>query len=114
MSHCPQCGDADSADGERCGRCGAQLTSEVEVMRTSEVAAIPVLKSLLQSADIPYYTQGEAMMQLFPSELLAPSLMRPRGQVRFFVAAEHAELARQLLIPIEGADRWPDDDSEEP
>ncbi len=114
MSHCPQCGETHSADGEHCDRCGAQLASEVEVLRTSEVAAIPVLKSILQSAEIPYYTQGEVMMQLFPSELLAPSLMRPRGEVRFFVAAEHADHARQLLTPIDGADLLPDDDLEDP
>ena len=114
MSQCPQCGDATSTDGEHCSRCGATLASEVEVLRTSEVAAIPVLKSILQSAEIPYFTQGEVMMQLFPSELLAPSLLRPKGEVRFFVAAEHAELARQLLTPLAEADMEPDDDLDDP
>lgn len=103
MNNCPQC-DETTTDGDRCQRCGALLGSTVEVLRTSEVAVIPVLKSILDGADIPYYTQGEVMMNLFPSEMLAPSLIRPKGEVRFFVAADHAEEARLLLTPLEDED----------
>ncbi len=103
MSHCPQCGDT-TPDGDHCARCGALLDSAVEVLRTSESAVIPVLKSILDGAKIRYYTRGESMMNLFPSELLAPSLMKPKGQVAFMVAAEDAEEARQLLTPIDESD----------
>lgn len=92
MSHDPKSGAPipdDSAD------------SAVEVLRTSETTAIPVIKSILDGAEIRYYTRGETMMNLFPSELLAPSLLRPKGQVAFMVAAEDAEEARQLLTPVD-------------
>lgn len=103
MSQCPQCGDT-TPDGDRCGRCGALLDADIEVLRTSEVTAIPVLKSILDGAEIPYYTRGESMMNLFPSEMLAPSLFRPKGEVCFMVPAEHAEEARQLLTPLSDED----------
>ena len=74
-----------------------QAVPYVQVFASSEVDVIPVIKSLLRSADIPFETDGEAMMNLFPSDLLGPVLSRPRGEVRFHVPEDLAEEARALL-----------------
>lgn len=67
------------------------------VLETSEIALIPLVKSLFDGAGIPYNTDGEAMMNLFPSELLATVMSSPAGLVRFAVPKEHSEAARALL-----------------
>ena len=67
------------------------------VFATSQTDLVPVIKSLLEAAEIPYVTDGEAMMNLFPSDLLGPTLHRPRGELRFQVAAVRADEARAVL-----------------
>ena len=67
------------------------------VFATSQADIVPVIKSVLESAEIPYVTDGEAMMNLFPSDLLGPTLHRARGELRFQVASERAQEARDLL-----------------
>ncbi len=81
-------------------------TPYVVVFATSEADVIPVIKSLLQSAEIPFETDGEAMLNLFPSDLLGPVLNRPRGEVRFHVPEDRAEEARELLTeaPLDAAE----------
>lgn len=69
----------------------------VPVYATSDTDVLPVIKSLLDAADIPFMVDGEAMMDLFPSHFLGPALHRPRGEARIFVQAERAEEARALL-----------------
>ena len=67
------------------------------VFATSQADLVPVIKSVLEAAEIPYITDGEAMMNLFPSDLLGPTLHRARGELCFQVAAERAEEARAVL-----------------
>lgn len=67
------------------------------VFSTSEADLVPVIKSVLDSAKIPYVTEGEAMMNLFPSDLLGPTLHKSRGELVFRVHASRAEEARILL-----------------
>ncbi|MEM1176724.1 MAG: hypothetical protein AAGM22_00140 [Acidobacteriota bacterium] len=74
------------------------------VFATSEADLIPVIKSVLRGADIPFITDGESMMNLFPSDLLGAGLLRPRGEIRFKVARDHVEAARILLSEYHGAD----------
>lgn len=69
----------------------------ISVFATSEADLIPVIKSVLQGAGIQFVTDGEAMMNLFPSDLLGPALMRPRGEVQFKVAEPDVEAARAVL-----------------
>lgn len=69
----------------------------VTVFATSQADLIPVIKSVLDAAEIPYMTDGEAMMNLFPSDLLGPTLHRARGEVCFRVPAVRAEEARAVL-----------------
>lgn len=67
------------------------------VFATSEADVVPVIKSVLEAAEIPYVTDGEAMMNLFPSDLLGPTFHRSRGELCFQVDASRAEEARALL-----------------
>ena len=74
-----------------------RATPYVRIFATSQADVIPVIKSLLRGAGIPFETDGEAMMNLFPSDLLGPVLSRPRGEVRFHVPESRAPEARELL-----------------
>ena len=105
---CPRCGAEYRAGYERCADCDVALQTEppaddhtavpyVTVFETSEVDVIPVIKSLLDSAGIPFDTGGEAMMNLYPSDLLGTIMGRPAGEIRFSVPEDRAEEARQLL-----------------
>ncbi|MEM9556335.1 MAG: DUF2007 domain-containing protein [Acidobacteriota bacterium] len=69
----------------------------VAVYATSDTDVLPVIKSLLESVDIPFMVDGEAMIDLFPSHFLGPALHRPRGEARIFVQEDRAEEARALL-----------------
>ncbi len=106
---CPDCGAEFRSGFDRCNDCDVALVNEpppekdhaktpyAVVFATSETDVLPVIKSLLQSAGIPFETDGEAMLNLFPSDLLGPVLSRPRGEVRFYVPESRAEEARELL-----------------
>ncbi|MEM8933470.1 MAG: hypothetical protein AAGE94_19930 [Acidobacteriota bacterium] len=67
------------------------------VFATSQVDLIPVIKSLLDGAGLDYVTDGESMMNLFPSDMLGPALHRARGELRFLVPHDQVEVARALL-----------------
>ena len=107
--YCPECGAEYRPGFDRCADCDVALVPEpppeedhrattyVQVFATSQTDVIPVIKSLLRGADIPFETDGEAMMNLFPSDLLGPVWSRPRGEVRFHVPESWADEARELL-----------------
>ena len=71
---CPECG-AEFREGiEKCADCDVALAPEpppvpeayVTVHETSDPAVVPVLKTVLESAGIPYRAIGEGTMDLFP------------------------------------------------
>lgn len=68
----------------------------VTVLATSRVADMPVIESLLRAAEIPFLTEGEGMMNLFPSEALG-ALFKSQAEVRFKVPASRAQEAKALL-----------------
>ena len=106
---CPQCGAEYRPGFDRCTDCAVDLVHEpppeeahratpfVTVFETSEADVIPVIKSILRGAEIPFNTRGEAMMNLFPSDLLGRTMSRPGAEVSFEVPESYAELARELL-----------------
>ena len=67
------------------------------VLETSDSSLIPVVKSLLDSAEIPYYIRGEGLMNLFPSEALGALLHSSAGEVIIRVPKSRADEARELL-----------------
>lgn len=105
--YCPQC-QAEYREGfTRCDECGVDLVAElpaedhqapeyVSIFETSETDVIPVIKSVLEGAEIPYLVEGEDLMNLFPSDMLG-GLYRPSAEVHFMVTADRAEETRQLL-----------------
>ncbi len=108
--YCPECGAEFRPGFDRCNECDVLLTHDpppeadhelgdpyVRVFATSEADVIPVIKSLLQSAEIPFETDGEAMMNLFPSDLLGRTMSRPGAEVSFEVPENYADQARELL-----------------
>ena len=107
--YCPECGAEYREGFDRCTDCDVALVHEpptpedheatpyVTVFETSETDVIPVIKSILRGAEIPFNTKGEAMMNLFPSDLLGRVMSRPGAEVSFLVPEGRAEEARQLL-----------------
>jgi hypothetical protein len=105
--YCPQCKGEYREGFDRCDDCGVDLVDElpsedhsaeeyVKVFETSESDLIPVIKSLLEGAEIPYLTEGEDLMNLLPSEMLG-GFYRPSAEVKFKVPAARAEEARGLF-----------------
>jgi len=69
---CPECGfERIRADG-RCARCGfaaegpASDEEMVPLLRTTDPAFLPLAKSVLDAAGIPWVVQGGAGVDLFP------------------------------------------------
>lgn len=68
-----------------------------EVFETSEPDVLPVIKSVLDAAGIPWATHGEGLMNLFPSEAMSVVSLTDEGEVRIYVPESRAEEARALL-----------------
>ena len=68
----------------------------VKIFETSEPDVIPVIKSVLEGAEIPHLVEGEGLMNLFPSQMLG-AVYRPAAEVQFKVVADRADEARELL-----------------
>jgi hypothetical protein len=68
----------------------------VTVFQTSDVVLIALAKAVLEAEQIPYVSQGKGLQDwLFPGVQNAVT-----GPVRFQVAVEDAERARQALEDI--------------
>ena len=65
----------------------------IETSRSEEIA---VVKSLLDGAEIPYFTEGEVLNELFPADTMV-TLFTRHPVVAFKVPASRAEEARGLL-----------------
>lgn len=76
--YCQKCKAEYQAGTSRCARCEAALVESqedapdrdhdlVDFLRTPDVAMLTVVKSLLDSADIPYVVQGEEGLRMFPA-----------------------------------------------
>ena len=118
---CPQC-EAEYREGyDTCEECGVALVPSLPVVdhtaehyesvyETSRPADVPVIKSLLKGAGIPYVTEGDSMMNLFPSEA-AMTIMTSKGhaELRFLVPSDKAEDARALLAEDPQIETIPDE-----
>jgi len=106
--YCPECGAEYREGYDRCDDCNVSLTTEpppeedhsaeeyVEVFETSQADVIPVIKSILKGAKIPYNVRGgEGMMNLFPSDALGP------------IWEEGGSAEMVFKVPISRADRSP-------
>ena len=104
---CPHCGSDLGDTAARCPSCGAELDAQelVIVYRTADVALLPILKSLLDSADIPYIVQGEEALGMLPLGRFAVGVVNPRTMAAsILVPRERAGEAEQLLTAVSDAD----------
>jgi hypothetical protein len=106
MLYCRSCGIA-YPDGDRCPDCGADLLPAeqelVAVLNTSDSALLPVLKSVLDAAEIPYVVQGDQAMGLFPLGSFGGGLFRRVLGASILVPREREQEARELLESYEDA-----------
>lgn len=74
----------------------------VAVFETADVALLPVAKSVLEAAGIPFLVQGEEALGLLPVGRFATGLtQRGQGMVAIIhVAEERADEVRELLAPL--------------
>ena len=109
VTTCPVCGEALVTASEwemrsfQPTETGAVLTEpELEaVFETNDPSEVPVIRSILEGADIPCTTRPgrrDARLGLFrPESQFAPG----SGLVRFWVPADRAEEARALLTEVD-------------
>lgn len=73
----------------------------IVVYEVWDPALLPIVKSLLQSAEIPFFVQGEEAMSLFPvGRMIGPFAKRGMAAA-VMVPAEHLEAAREVLSEVE-------------
>lgn len=72
----------------------------VTVLETSDPALLAVAKSLLESADIPYFAKGENVQDLFGLGRFGTGFSPVAGPVELQVAAEDAHDAHALLMQL--------------
>ena len=93
---CPKCKKEYREDFTRCRDCDEQLVEAlpgngelVKVLETTDVTLLPIIKSLLEAADIPHVIQGENALGLLPVGVfgsdvgwrgLAASVLVPRNR----------------------------------
>ena len=104
---CPECG-AEFREGiEQCYDCEVPLIPEpppepdveayVTVLETFDVSVIPLLKTALAGAGIPYRFKGEGLMDIFPAKTRGAPLHDSAGEVSVRVPESRAEEARRIL-----------------
>lgn len=116
---CPKC-KAEYREGiYECADCGVALVESlpakdvhpdvelIAVFETADPALLPVVKSVLEAAEIPFFVQGDEAMGLLPVGRFATGLtQKGQGMVAIVhVDKDHEERAREVLSPL---------DSEEP
>lgn len=69
----------------------------VTVLETADVNFLVIVKSLLDSAEIPFLIQGEEALSMLPVGRLGGPFARRGLAAAVMVPEEHAEAARALL-----------------
>ena len=111
--YCPECRTEYREGYTRCDDCEVDLVAELppeaegeaemeleQVFETTDPTLLPVIKSVLESAEIPYMLEGEGSFALLP---LGGGFVNERHQalgVEVHVARERAEEARALLASV--------------
>lgn len=117
---CPICGaalvarpdedlhDGAAADPRSEGLAGDGGASELEpVFQTDDPAEVPIVRALLESAEIPVHVQGESQWDGFRGGLSAFRFANRGPRILFLVPSQLADEARAMLEQI-------DDEGEEP
>jgi hypothetical protein len=119
VMHCSRCG-VEYRDGfHTCSDCGIALTpgeppadpriEEVHregvmacVYESGDAAIIPLVKSLLDEAEIGYMVKGESIQDLFGGGRIG-GYSFAMGPVQFFVREDEADAAREILARLDDA-----------
>lgn len=109
---CPECRAEYRDEITTCPDCDVDLVVElpvepelsdedlVLVLETADVAVLPVVKSVLRSADIPFVVQGDEAMGVLPVGKIGLGGLTSRGHglsAAILVPRDHEEEARALL-----------------
>ena len=128
---CPDCGAEYRPRFAECAECGVRLVSAlpaeqrpdpdpgtvpvfrsgerpdpdskiVPVFRTSDAMLLPIVKSLLESADIDYFVQGEEALGLLPVGAMGSGVSLGRATLGAIVHVfdRDAAVVRELLTEI--------------
>ena len=122
MKHCPECNVEYIDTAIRCSDCDLELTlgpaiqeehpdPKIEaVYATGDPALVALVKSLLEDAEIEYFTKGYEIQDLVGIGRLG-GLNYVIGPVEFEVAAEDAPTARELLAHLDDSvpDKLPEE-----
>jgi hypothetical protein len=117
MKHCPECNVEYIDTAIRCSDCDVELIlgppippipeehpdPKIEtVYATGDPALVTVVKSLLEDAEIEYFTKGYEIQDLVGIGTLG-GFNNIIGPVEFVVAAEDAPRVRELLANLDDA-----------
>jgi len=104
---CPECGAEFKEGIKTCDECDValvvdpppepELENYVSVLETSDLPALPVIKSALRAAGIPTRIEGEGLIDLFPTTVRGAPMHSSAGEVIIRVPEEYADEARRLL-----------------
>ncbi len=110
---CPDCGAEYRPEVRDCADCGVPLVPAlpegeaptpdakiVPVLRTTDAALLPVVTSLLESADIEYFVQGEEALSLIPVGAAGSSVSRASLGAIVHVHDEDAASVREMLAEV--------------
>ena len=112
---CPECAAEYREGYTECSDCGVALVAEspqgneqpddklVSVFETTDVTLLPVIKSVLQSADVPFFVKGDEAMGILPVGTFGSGINYD-GQglgAAVLVHEDRAKEAKALLSSIE-------------
>ncbi|MFQ5890807.1 MAG: DUF2007 domain-containing protein [Gemmatimonadota bacterium] len=106
---CPSCGTEYRPGFDRCADCDVPLTEKappepshegtdlVELTSTTDVGFLPLVKSVLDAAGIPYVVQGEEALGLLPVGAYSGREGPRPLRASILVPGDRLEEARSLL-----------------
>ena len=110
---CPDCGAEYRPEFTECAECGVRLVDAlpaeegpdpdskiVAVFRTGDPMLLPIVKSLLESAGIEYFVQGEEALGLWPVGSTGSSPLHPGLGAVVHVFERDAAVVGELLAEI--------------
>jgi hypothetical protein len=110
--YCPSCRGEYRPEISTCPDCGVKLVATlsdlesdadadlVPVFETSDVSLLPVIQSVLRSAEIPFFTQGDEALGVLPVGRVGAGGISAGGHglvATILVDRSHREEARNLL-----------------
>ncbi len=123
--YCPDC-RAEYREGfDRCEECDVALVESlppapvagealVPVYQTADASLLPVIRSVLEAAEIPFSIQGEETSALFPLGRMGGGRDDRDLGVVVHVLESRVEEAKQVLEALPTADGEPADSAELP